>query len=107
VSAAKKQFKDAYQYYNRVLALTERKFGEDAVQSMVARLKLIDAAIGLKDWQEAENNLKKAESIALSKGDAHSQLYLKICQKYAMVLMGLNRADEAENYARKASDPKP
>jgi len=103
IAMKQKRFDDAYDYCCRIVPLEARKSGEESSETVAARLNLIDAAIAVHDWQEAEKNLKESEKIALSKNDDHSKDYLRICQDYATVLKELNRPSEADSYASKAT----
>jgi tetratricopeptide (TPR) repeat protein len=102
ISLSKKIYTDAYGYFSRLLPLEERKSGSDAPQTCSARINLVDATIGLKEWKEAEKYLKEADSIAIRKGEEQSKSYGKVCQDYAEVLNAMNRPQEAQTYAGKA-----
>ncbi len=106
-----KKFSEAESYYERILALHERKSGKDSPAALTARLNLIDAAISLEDYKEARSNLDAVHEIftRLSANSQHQipdeqkNQYLKQLDRYSIIQKGLNNLPESQIYNDRAS----
>lgn len=103
IATKHKKFQEAYDYSDRAVQLQERKTGPDSDKTIGARLNLIEAALGLHDWTEAEKQLKLAEQSAANKKDDHSNNYVRILEDYATLCSATNRQNEATSYLSKAA----
>ena len=102
IAEKQKRYQDAVDNFTRVVQLEERNSGAESTATTVARLNLIDSAVGLHDWTEAEKHLKLADQALTSKNDTHSKNYLRLLDNYAAVTTALNRTAEANTYSSKA-----
>lgn len=110
VSIAQKKFEEAESYNERILALQERKNGPDSEKTFAARLNLIDAALGLKDYKEAKVNLDKTQETynRLKETDhkiAEEQKndYVFLLDRYVTTLQSLNKPEEVQLYIERAN----
>ena len=111
VAVAQKKYEEAEGYYERVLALQERKNGQDAHKTFMDRINLIDSAIYLKDYKEAKTNLDKAqESYVRLSSQADRKIpeeqkndYLFVLDRYVSAVQALNKSEESKIYADRAA----
>ncbi len=90
-----KRFSDAASYWRRVLALQERHLGENNLESIASRSKLIEADIKGNDYQGAAELLPQALAAEAAKHSDQTETYCHLLEQQLTCLNSLNRSAEA------------
>jgi hypothetical protein len=94
--ALKQQYDEAASMLRNILALQERKFGEDSNEYRQTRINLVDALVQSKEFLEGRDVSKDGLSAEKKRNNEHSQDYLHLLTGYATCERGLHHDEEAK-----------